>query len=130
LVLRTEHSWPATAEHVGDARAEVAALAARAGAPAPVLDGVRLAVSEAVSNAIMHGYRGRPGGRVTVVAEAGERHLTVLVGDDGCGLAPRSDSPGVGLGLPLMAEVADSVSMTPGRDGRGTLVRMTFGLPG
>jgi anti-sigma regulatory factor (Ser/Thr protein kinase) len=129
LVLRSEHTWPATPEHVRDARVQVASLAARAGAPTPTLDVVRLAVSEAVSNVVMHGYRGRSAGPVTVTAEAADQSLTVLVRDEGCGIGSRSDSPGAGLGLPLIAEIAESVTMSPGCGGRGTLVRMTFDLP-
>jgi serine/threonine-protein kinase RsbW/stage II sporulation protein AB (anti-sigma F factor) len=125
-VLRCENTWPATPEHVSDARACVADLAIRAGVPEATVDGVRLAVSEAVSNVVVHGYRGRRVGDVTVTAEAEDDHLRVVVRDEGCGLAPRSDSPGAGLGLPLIAKVAESISVSPGRDGRGTVVCMTF----
>jgi serine/threonine-protein kinase RsbW len=128
-VLRCEYTWPATPEHVRDARACVADLARRAGVPAAGLDGIRLAVSEAVSNVVVHGYRGLPLGEVTVAAEAGGDHLRVVVSDDGVGLSPRADSPGAGMGLPLIAEVAESVSVSPGRDGHGTVLRMSFELP-
>ena len=128
-MMRCEHTWPATAEHVGDARACVAALARRAGAPASTLDGVRLAVSEAVSNVVVHGYRGSEPGAVTVAAEAIDHELRVVVSDKGCGLVPRTDSPGAGLGLPLIAQVTDSVSVSCGSDGHGTVLSMTFELP-
>jgi serine/threonine-protein kinase RsbW len=128
-VLRCEYTWPATPEHVRDARARVAELARRAGAPTTTLDGVRLAVSEAVSNVVVHGYRGRALGAVTVTAEAEDHELRVVVRDEGCGLTPRDDSPGVGLGLPLIAEMAETVSVSPGRDGHGTELCMTFELP-
>jgi anti-sigma regulatory factor (Ser/Thr protein kinase) len=107
----------------------VTELFARAGVPATILARIRLAVSEAVGNAVLHGYRGRPAGDVTVVAEAEESAVKVLVRDDGCGMSPRPDSPGAGLGLPLIGEIAESVSVAPGRDGRGTELRMTFELP-
>jgi anti-sigma regulatory factor (Ser/Thr protein kinase) len=96
--------------------------------PAEALHGVRLAVSEAVTNAVLHGYRDLPQGDVTVSAEAEDAHLRVVVTDDGVGLAPRPDSPGAGFGLPLIAEVADSVAVSPGRDGHGTVLSMTFEL--
>jgi anti-sigma regulatory factor (Ser/Thr protein kinase) len=127
---RCEYTWPATPEHVRDARTRVAELAEQAGAPTDTLDGVRLAVSEAVANAIMHGYRNGLRGKVTVVAEADDRYLKVVVRDEGCGMRPRANSPGAGLGLPLIAEVAESVSVAPGREGRGTELCMTFGLDG
>jgi anti-sigma regulatory factor (Ser/Thr protein kinase) len=127
---RCEYTWPAAPEHVRDARSRVAELAERAGAPTDTLDSVRLAVSEAVANAIVHGYRNGLRGDVTVVAEADERHLKVMVRDEGCGMRPRADSAGAGLGLPLIAKVAESVSLSPGREGRGTELCMTFGLEG
>jgi anti-sigma regulatory factor (Ser/Thr protein kinase) len=128
-MLRCEHTWPATPNHVRDARTCVADLAQRAGAPPATLDGVRLAVSEAVSNVVVHGYRETPPGAVTVAAEAADHELRVVVSDEGCGPTARTDSPGAGLGLPLIAEVAESMSVSPGRDGQGTVLRMTFDLP-
>ena len=128
-MLRCQYTWPATAEHIRDARSCVAELAARAGAPTQTLDGVRLAVSEAVSNAIVHGYRGSKPGAVTVTAEAQDQLLRIVVSDEGCGLAPRDDSPGAGLGLPLIAEVTESLSVSRGSDGHGTVLCMTFELP-
>ena len=129
VVHRCQQTWPATAEHVGIARACVTAFASRVGAPTAVLDGVRLAVSEAVSNVVLHGYPGLPTGPFTVIAEADDGELVVIVHDEGAGLTPRSDSPGAGLGLPLIAEVTESMSVGPGDDGRGTVLRMTFDLP-
>ena len=53
--------------------------------------------------------------------------LTVVVRDEGEGIAPRPDSPGLGLGLPLIASLAENVQL--GRDGEEhTEVRMTFSL--
>ncbi len=124
---RCEKSWPASPEHVGSARRVVSAVARRAGAEDPVLDAVRLAVSEAVSNVIVHGYRETGRGAFTVaVAQEGD-HLQVTVRDAGCGMSPRMDSPGAGLGLPLIATLAEtfSVAATPGG---GTEVCMTFPL--
>jgi serine/threonine-protein kinase RsbW len=128
-VPRCEQTWPATPEHVGDARACVADFASRLGVPASIVDGVRLAVSEAVSNAVLHGYRDGATGPVTVIAEADDGELVVIVCDRGDGLSARADSPGVGLGLPLISEVTESLSVSPGHDGRGTVLRMTFVLP-
>ena len=47
--------------------------------------------------------------------------------DAGAGMAPRHDSPGLGLGLPLVGRVASSVDISA-RAGGGTLVRMSFDL--
>ena len=51
----------------------------------------------------------------------------MIVRDHGSGMAPRVDSPGLGVGLPVMAAIAEALEIdTP--DGSGTLVRMTFDL--
>jgi anti-sigma regulatory factor (Ser/Thr protein kinase) len=94
------------------------------------LDAVALAVSEAVSNAIVHAYRDRPPDadpgvvRVTVSVVADE--LLVAVADQGTGLQPRSDSPGAGLGFGLMATFADRMEVRDGGD--GTLLLLGFAL--
>jgi stage II sporulation protein AB (anti-sigma F factor) len=126
-VERCEQSWPASPEYVGSARRVVSAVARRAGAEDPVLDAVRLAVSEAVSNVIVHGYREHGNGAFTVRIETLGDELQVTVRDQGCGMQPRMDSPGAGLGLPLIANLAESFSVTA-PPGGGTEVCMTFPL--
>lgn len=121
--------FPARPEHVGPAGREVTAYARHHGVRDP--DGVALAVSEAVTNAVLHAYAGAPApGDVELVARrlAGDG-LEVLVCDEGLGMVPRSDSPGLGVGLAVLASVADRV-MVEGRRGGGTRVRMTFAVAG
>jgi serine/threonine-protein kinase RsbW len=92
-----------------------------------LLDAVRLAVSEAVSNVIVHGYRDQPDGAFTISIDWDPEELRVVVRDDGCGMQPRADSPGAGLGLPLIATMTESFSVTVPPDG-GTELCMTFPL--
>jgi anti-sigma regulatory factor (Ser/Thr protein kinase) len=122
-----EQTWPAAPEHVGAARRAVSAAARRAGAGDPVLDAVRLAVSEAVSNVVVHGYRDSARGAFTVAVEWEDDELRVTVRDEGCGMQPRADSPGAGLGLPLIANLAETFTVTA-PPGGGTEVSMTFSL--
>jgi anti-sigma regulatory factor (Ser/Thr protein kinase) len=90
------------------------------------LDDLRTCVSEAVTNAVMHGFRDdRPAGTVAVSAQSRPDGLLVRVSDDGIGFAPRTDSPGLGLGIPTI--VALTASMSVGRPtSGGTELRMTF----
>jgi serine/threonine-protein kinase RsbW len=99
----------------------------QAGAEAPVREAARLAVSEAVSNVVVHGYRDSSPGAFTVSVDWDGGELCVIVRDHGRGMAPRMDSPGAGLGLPLIASLAKSFSVTAPDDG-GTEVVMTFPL--
>jgi anti-sigma regulatory factor (Ser/Thr protein kinase) len=128
-MVSSESSFPARPEHVRDARRQILDLARRGGVPEEALEGVRLAVSEAVANAVLHGYRDGTPGEVTVIAEAEDSRLKVVVTDEGCGMSPHVGSTGAGLGLPLIAELTDSMSVKPARGGRGTQLCMTFRLP-
>jgi stage II sporulation protein AB (anti-sigma F factor) len=114
---------------VSDARRQVLEIALETGMPDAELDAVRLAVSEAVANAVKHGYRDGSLGDVTVLAEAWDHRLKVVVSDEGCGMSPHVGSSGAGLGLPLIAELTDSMSVRPSLSGRGTTLSMTFHLP-
>ena len=120
-------SWPARPEHVGAARRAVWDAAVRAGAEEQVREAARLAVSEAVSNVVIHSYRDTTGGEFTLRVEWNGGELRVIVRDEGCGMAPRMDSPGAGLGLPLIANLTQSFSVTA-PPGGGTEVCMTFPL--
>ena len=121
-------TFAAEAPAPSQARAVARAFAAESGADADTLAAVALCVSEAVSNVVVHAYReAEKPGCVEVEVKRPNGYLFLLVRDHGCGLAPRTDSPGLGLGLPLIAESASSLEVrTPG-DG-GTEVRMRFDL--
>lgn len=93
-------------------------------------DAVGLVVSEAVANAVIHAYRDRKPGDVRVSATLNEEGVEVAVVDDGIGLRPRPDSPGVGLGMPLIADLADRVEITAGPRGHGTRIAAHFVLMG
>ena len=99
----------------------------RAGAQEAVREAARLAVSEAVSNVVVHSYRDTSPGAFTLSVEWSGGDLRVTVRDEGCGMAPRMDSPGAGLGLPLIASLTESFSVTA-PPGGGTEVCMTFPL--
>jgi anti-sigma regulatory factor (Ser/Thr protein kinase) len=87
-------------------------------------DGIALAVSEAVSNAVLHAYRQHDEpGRVELRAELVDERLRIVVRDDGMGLVPRIDSPGAGLGLPLIAQLAVHVDV---ESAAGTTILMEF----
>ncbi|HEX8104015.1 MAG TPA: ATP-binding protein [Solirubrobacteraceae bacterium] len=118
-----ERTWPAEAAHVADARRGVARFARGFGAGELALHHIRLAVSEACANAIMHA-----GGTFTVSAARAGDALEVRVRDHGGGMAPRSDSPGAGLGLGIIRQLACAVEVRTPADGPGTEVRMTFAL--
>ncbi len=123
---RLSRSYPALAESVPCARTAVTGLAADAGADDERLEAIRLAVSEAFTNAVRHAY---PDGRglVHVTAVVAEGMLTLLIADDGCGLRRSSRTPGLGWGLALISDASDSFTLTERADG-GTEARISFQL--
>jgi anti-sigma regulatory factor (Ser/Thr protein kinase) len=60
----------------------------------------------------------------------GGDHLAVRVLDEGHGLIPRAESPGLGLGLGLMAQMADDFRVANREGTRGTTVLLRFQLEG
>jgi serine/threonine-protein kinase RsbW len=121
-------SFPAVAGSVPRARTAVAELAGLAGASEDQIDAVKLATSEAITNAVLHAYRDDPG-EIHVAAAVTAGELWVLVADDGAGLRPHADSPGLGVGLALIAQATDDFSVVR-RAGVGTELRMRFRLRG
>jgi serine/threonine-protein kinase RsbW/stage II sporulation protein AB (anti-sigma F factor) len=124
-------SWtvPAVAESVPRVRESVVDFLRERGVPDASVEDVRLAVSEAVTNAVVHAFRARAEpGIVVVTASVSEGAcVDVRVTDDGDGLAPRDDSPGPGLGLPLIDRLADRVEVRTPSGGVGTELSMRFG---
>jgi anti-sigma regulatory factor (Ser/Thr protein kinase) len=96
------------------------------GVDPPAFSDVLLALSEVVTNAVVHGYR-EAAGEVAIVADHRGDTLLLSVADAGTGMAPRHDSPGLGLGLPLVTRVAEQVEIAA-PDGGGTHVTMSFTL--
>jgi anti-sigma regulatory factor (Ser/Thr protein kinase) len=120
-------SYPAVPEAVPLARTAVAAVAEASGVAGEQLEEIRLATSEAITNAVVHAYQGGSAGRfhVTVAIAAGE--LWVLIGDDGRGLHAGNTSRGLGIGLSLISGLSDDFSIVTRATG-GTEVQMRFDI--
>jgi serine/threonine-protein kinase RsbW len=121
-----ELALPARAENIALIRHAFGALGETLAVDEEVLSDVRLAVTEACSNVVVHAYADDESpGPLEVLATLDDGALTVVVRDEGPGIAPHPDSPGLGLGLPLIASLAESVQL--GRDEQErTEVCMTF----
>lgn len=117
---------PAVPASVTALRLEVTELVDAAGIAEPLRTDVKLAVSEAVTNVVMHAYvdAERPG-EVRLLAVMRADRVDITVADDGRGMMPRLDSPGLGVGLPFIAQASDVLDISSGDNG-GTVLRMTF----
>ena len=115
-------------------RAAVAAFLTQLDPTVADLTDMKTAVSEAVTNAIVHGYKDRRG-TVYITAKLFENGKAVVrVRDKGCGIpdltqamAPPHPTRGeerAGLGFAVMESFCDSVRVTS-TPGRGTSVTLT-----
>src|SRR4051795_11637304 len=129
VAARDQGELPAEPASVGIARGHVRAFAQEHGVRADDVVDVALALTEAVTNAVLHAFVDLEPGTVWVAAATGEDELTVTVTDDGRGMQPRADSPGLGLGLPTIGRLAAFVDLRE-PPGGGTELSMTFATPG
>jgi anti-sigma regulatory factor (Ser/Thr protein kinase) len=119
-------SWPAEVTAVTAIRHAVIEFARTVGAPRRSVDDIALAVTEAVTNAVMHAFAAREDpGTVTVLGSVEDHSIRFAVSDDGDGMNTRSNHQGLGLGLAIIARLADDVQFGPSPSG-GTLVTMRF----
>ena len=96
-----------------------------AGSLETMVQTVKLAVSEALTNVVLHAYPDDAPGMVVVSAVVVGGVVEVTITDEGRGMVPRADSPGAGLGLPIIAQLAAAVEISHGA-GTGTRLRMSF----
>jgi serine/threonine-protein kinase RsbW len=120
-----EISLPARPENVAIVRHVMGGVGDALGVDPAVLADIRLAISEACANVVVHAYPGDEEGLLDVEVSTAPGCLEISVRDQGRGMAPRADSPGLGVGLPLIASLAETLELTNGPQG-GTEVRMTF----
>ena len=129
-------TFSAIPENEGFARYTVTALLMPLDPTVEELSDMRTAVSEAVTNAIIHGYRGRKDGTIFMsVKTFPDRKITVRIRDEGCGIPDiekameplyTTDPSGErgGMGFPVMKSFTDRLSVRS-EEGRGTTVTMT-----
>src|SRR3954454_14062957 len=122
-----ELKLPARAENVAVVRHAFGGFAEALSVDEQTLADIKLAITEACTNVVIHAYEDDVDGCLEVDASIRGRRLSVIIRDEGRGIVPRPDSPGLGLGLPLIATLAESLELGKDDDER-TEVRMTFAL--
>lgn len=119
---------PALPANVALVRQALAGLADELGVDATRTADMKIALTEACTNVVVHAYDGEPGPlEVTMAVEHGRLVLTVR--DRGTGLRPlpsRDDGAPLGFGLALIASLSDELGLVGGR--HGTEVRIAFAL--
>lgn len=120
-------------ENEAFARITAAAFASQLNPTAPELAEIKTAVSEAVTNAIIHGYEARVG-MVRVEGKIHGRTVEFSVSDEGWGIEDvkkareplftgKPDSERSGMGFSIMESFMDSIEVISS-PGEGTCVKM------
>ncbi|MDX6681996.1 MAG: serine/threonine-protein kinase RsbW [Solirubrobacteraceae bacterium] len=120
-----ELKLPARAENVAVVRHAFGGFAEVLHVDEQTLADIKLAVTEACTNVVIHAYEADDLGELEVDATIDDGRLMVVIRDRGRGIVPRPDSPGLGLGLPLIATLAESLELGTDETDQ-TEVRMTF----
>ena len=121
---------PGKAEYVGTIRMAVAHIASKAGFNIEEIDDIKVAVSEACTNIIIHAH-GDMIFNYEVVIELEETSLSIIVEDAGSGFGLEDYEPpvpgesrGSGLGIFIIRALMDEVDIHS-EPGAGTKIRMT-----
>lgn len=108
------------AENVGIARLLIASVGGQLDLPLNDIEELKVAISEAVSNAIIHGYQSVPNNIVNVDLDITNDTLTIVVKDEGCGIsnveqamqpAYSTDPERMGLGFVFMQSFMDELQV-------------------
>jgi anti-sigma regulatory factor (Ser/Thr protein kinase) len=116
---------PARPENVSVIRHVLGAFAEALKLPDDLVEDLRLAVTEACTNVVRHAYPPEVPGPVEITIRPTEDVVSVVVADHGRGIGSSTDTNGPGLGLPLIAAIADEVELQP-VPGGGSRVAMSF----
>ena len=122
---------PAEVPQIPVARRAVADFCIDSGVPAQLVDDVKLVVTEAVTNVVLHAYDDASTAerQFDLCARVEPGALLVSVSDQGRGLGGQSANAGLGLGLRLALQLAGGIHTRDTGDDGGTSLKLRFALP-
>ena len=131
---RFKMEMEALSENEGFARVCVAAFVTRLDPTLEEINDVKTAVSEAVTNSVIHGYGGN-GGKIIIECSVENNTMEVMIKDFGKGIADvekameplytsRPDLERSGMGFTVMETFMDTLEVTS-EEGKGTTVIMS-----
>lgn len=127
-------SFASRSENEAFARITVAAFVSQMDPTLEQLDEIKTVVSEAVTNAIIHGYNGSAEGIVTLEAEIDGDTVSILISDQGQGIedlelarqplfTSRPELERSGMGFTIMENFMDHFDVASS-ESSGTVLRM------
>lgn len=119
-------------QNEGFARVAIAAFVSQLDPTIEEITDVKTAVSEAVTNSIIHGYENKKDGIVVIEAMLSGNDITIIISDNGKGIknvsqareplfTSRPDLERSGMGFTVMETFMDSLQVES-QEGRGTRV--------
>ncbi|UVI32334.1 anti-sigma F factor [Paenibacillus spongiae] len=128
-------TFSARSENEAFARVAVAAFVSQLDPTMEELNDLKTVVSEAVTNAIIHGYESDPGGMVTIEAMIEGDTITLIVKDNGSGIedlelarqplfTSKPEMERSGMGFTIMENFMDGFDVSS-EPGKGTSIAMT-----
>ena len=119
-------------QNEGFARVAIAAFVSQLDPTIEEITDVKTAVSEAVTNSIIHGYENKKDGIVVIEAMLSGNDITIIISDNGKGIkdvsqareplfTSRPDLERSGMGFTVMETFMDSLQVER-QEGRGTRV--------
>jgi stage II sporulation protein AB (anti-sigma F factor) len=127
--------FSALSQNESFARVTVAAFIAQLDPTMDELTEIKTVVSEAVTNAIIHGYENNPDGYVSISVELDEDTVHITIRDEGIGIedleearqplfTTKPELERSGMGFTIMENFMDEVEIESNR-GLGTMIRLT-----
>lgn len=133
-----ELRFSAKSENEAFARVTVASFVSQLDPTMEELTDIKTVVSEAVTNAIIHGYEGQEEGMVYLRAVLEENSVSIVIQDEGQGIedidtarqplfTTKPEMERSGMGFTIMENFMDSVEIITAK-GKGTTIKLTKNL--
>ena len=128
---KDEITIPAVSEFVRVARLAISGIAMHMDFTVEDIEDIKIAVSEACTNAVLYAYNGTKEGYIKLTCEVSGDTLDIQIEDQGVGFDMEkvkesesdNDEKGLGLGLMFVKNLMDEVTITS-ELGKGTRIKM------
>ncbi|PTX50874.1 stage II sporulation protein AB (anti-sigma F factor) [Melghirimyces profundicolus] len=133
-----ELKFASRSENESFARVAVASFVSQLDPTMEELTDIKTVVSEAVTNAVIHGYEERPDGVITIRTEIEGDRVSIVIEDEGVGIrnieearqplyTSKPELERSGMGFTIMENFMDRVDVTSS-EGKGTSVALIKNL--